>query len=831
MFPLGLAVRDPPQGTLPANSNVPNPNLDRRDDSTLCPLLDVPTFTHAVQQGVDVVNAPVSHQSIGGAHQDAGGIQSIDVNINASSGLTGAVVTVPQQPENDTLNLVNGYMTELPLTTQELNPEAATFQARDPNLIHRGRLYPDLDNDWAQIQKVSAGGVGELGDSDQSVWQGQVTGTRSRTLQASQRESVLPFALVEDLSDILGTAPKQVHKVNSLLDMTVKMPSGSFSDKVLPQPSHTLKINEIFTADYYVALHNVTAAPGIRADGSVYPAYTPNHLGARVRMPHVKLRLDRWRYHLLGYEDVELVQFLEFGFPLGLSSSPDLECSTRNHGSAYMWYDHVDKFVCNEIQEGGMTGPFLKAPWWNAVISPLMTAHKKVMSRRTVFDATFGERSLNNNTPSDHYMGLPCKYTFPKIQDYKEMILSCGPGCFMWKRDLSRFFLQLPLDPTEYHRVGVIWRGLFFFFLGLAFGLRYSGLQGQKVTDAVSWILRSLGLEEDDYRPYNVCNYSDDLGGVEKTMDRAMASYQKLSWLLADLGLDESVKKAEPPTTCITYLGVQFDSVMMTMSVPPEKVTEIKAEIGLWVRKTTITRRDLQSLLGKLFWIGKVVMHARPFMGRLLAQLRTMTNLKDGKKVKLNEESRKDILWWQRYLDTFNGISMIVNEEPIPLTLEQLLDDPHQVCAGDATPSGGGAWHGQEYWCRELPAGLKDPSIPIHIKEFWIMIVSAKQWGDTWTGRTIVLFCDNDSVCDTIVYKKPQDPSLLSLLREFLYVVVSKKFFPVVRKIGTKDNEMADHISRRFDEPAAARVFAKYGLLDMVLIKPKEKFFQLTAAW
>ena len=97
------------------------------------------------------------------------------------------------------------------------------------------------------------------------------------------------------------------------------------------------------------------------------------------------------------------------------------------------------------------------------------------------------------------------------------------------------------------------------------------------------------------------------------------------------------------------------------MSVPLEKVTEIKPEISLWVRKTTITRRYVKSLLGKLFWIGNVVMHARPFMGRLFAQLRTMTNLKDSKKVKLNEESMKDILWWQCYLDTFNGSSMIVN--------------------------------------------------------------------------------------------------------------------------------------------------------------------------
>jgi hypothetical protein len=626
-------------------------------------------------------------------------------------------------------------------------------------------------------------------------------------------------------------APKQVHKVNMLQDVTIRMPCGSFTDKTLPAPSHSLKVNENFTGDYFVALHNITAAPGIRADGSSYPAYTPNHIGARVSMPHVGLNLDRWRYHLTGYEDKEIIQFMEFGFPLGLSDLPDLECATRNHGSAYMWFDHVDKFVCTEVMEGGVTGPFEKAPWWNTIVSPLMTAHKKVRSRRTVFDATFGERSLNNSTPSDFYMGLPCKYTFPKIQDYQNMILKCGQGCWMWKRDLSRYFLQLPLCPTEYHRVGIIWRGLFFLFVALAFGLRHSGLQGQRVTDAVSWILRRLGLETDEGVPYQVCNYSDDLGGVEPSHSRATAAFNKLNWLLSDLGLQESHKKAEAPTTMITYLGVQFDSISMTMSVPPDKVTEIKAEIGLWLKKSTITKRDLQSLLGKLFWVAKVVRNARPFMGRLLAQLRTITNLKEGKKVKLSDESKKDILWWNKFLDRFNGISMIVNEDPIPLTYEQLLDDPHSICAGDATPTGGGAWHGREYWCGALPLELQDPQVPIHLKEFWVLIVSAKQWGNTWTGRTIVLYCDNDSVVDCTVYKKPRDPSLLSLLREFLHVVVTKKFFPVVRKIGTKQNALADHISRRFDPEAAKHVFAKSGLSDMVLVKPRADYFSLTAPW
>ena len=45
---------------------------------------------------------------------------------------------------------------------------------------------------------------------------------------------------------------------------------------------------------------------------------------------------------------------------------------------------------------------------------------------------------------------------------------------------------------------------------------------------------------------YQVCNYSDDLGGVEEEEVKAQESFDKLGWLLGELGLVESTKKAEP---------------------------------------------------------------------------------------------------------------------------------------------------------------------------------------------------------------------------------------------------------------------------------------------
>ena len=99
---------------------------------------------------------------------------------------------------------------------------------------------------------------------------------------------------------------------------------------------------------------------------------------------------------------VEICQFLEFGFPIGISPEHELQCKSRNHWSSYMWYSYVDKFMMKEVSECGVTGPFSLSPWKDIVVSPLMTAHKKPRGRRTVFDATYGDLSVNNATTGDH---------------------------------------------------------------------------------------------------------------------------------------------------------------------------------------------------------------------------------------------------------------------------------------------------------------------------------------------------------------------------------------------------------------------------------------------
>ena len=645
-------------------------------------------------------------------------------------------------------------------------------------------------------------------------------------------ETALPF---EDHSDDLTQLPnipkpaEPLLKTSSLNETPVYLPDNQvFMDRCLPARASSQGKNQQFSTDYFVTLHKLVAARGPN-----WPEYTPNHIGARIPLRHSNLKVDRWRHHLIGYEGVEICQYIEYGFPLGLTADPPptLMSTYRNHGSAYQFYTYWDKFTTTGVVNKEVVGPFKQAPFSQIHISPIMTAPKKPDSRRCVFDATFGDLSLNNCTPADSYMGQPIDYAYPRIEDFRRLVLKCGAGCYMWKRDLSRYYLQIPLCPTDYPLVCFIWRCAIYFFAGLMFGLKHSGYQAQRLTDAVSWIHQRLGLESEYRAEYNSINYSDDIGGVEKTAEHASKSSTALAELLDDLGLEESKSKEHPPSTRMPYLGVMFDSVKMTMSVPGEKLAEVRDEVSKWTKKTTATKKSLQQLLGKLFWVSRCVRFSRPFIARLLNQLKSMHSQKENKKSKLSPECHLDILWWDRFIRKFNGVQVMFNDDPVLLSLEQLLDTGTMVCCGDAQVWGGGSYHGGEYWSRPFPDWLKKAEVPIHLKEFWVVLVSAWLWGDKWSNKVVHIFCDNDAVIDTLDKEKPKDPSMQELLREFLYIVCSKSFTPVFRKIGTVANKTADYISRVHDHDLIRNFFIKNNLPLRKQVVAQDNLFKLKSNW
>ena len=160
---------------------------------------------------------------------------------------------------------------------------------------------------------------------------------------ADEQCSLLPGS--EDVLPFLSNKPvKSEIKVSALKPALFYLHDGKiFYDKHLPDPAPTFLSRIIphsrFSSEYFTALHSIVAAPGIN-----YPAGTYNFQGARIPLAHTNLNIQKWRELLESYPKKDLVDKLEFGFPIGTSENPDLEPTLKNHSSSYMYFSWLDKF-------------------------------------------------------------------------------------------------------------------------------------------------------------------------------------------------------------------------------------------------------------------------------------------------------------------------------------------------------------------------------------------------------------------------------------------------------------------------------------------------------
>ena len=218
-------------------------------------------------------------------------------------------------------------------------------------------------------------------------------------------------------------------------------------------------------------------------------------------------------------------------------------------------------------------------------------------------------------------------------------------------------------------------------------------------------------------------------------------------------------------------------------------------------------------------WVSKVVRFSRCFVTRIISEQKSLKSQKQKKK--LSHELKKDLLWWKLFLDKFNGVELMI---PATVSCNVL---------GDATLAGAGAWNEElmEFWSRKFPLSLQSPDYPIHLKEFITVIIQVKVWGAEWSGKRVAIHCDNAAVVQSINFLKPKDQDMQRCLREFLYFVTKFKFEPVMVRIPTKDNFLADFISRNYDPADIKKKFADYGVPKMKKIEVNDDMFNFIADW
>ena len=120
----------------------------------------------------------------------------------------------------------------------------------------------------------------------------------------------------------------------------------------------------------------------------------------------------------------------------------------------------------------------------------------------------------------------------------------------------------------------------------------------QQVTSAIVHIYNSWGA---------LCtNYLDDFIGVAHP-DKAKRDFCKLGWWFQDIGMWKSEHKACLPFSLMIVLGIMFNTIDMTISIAPEWVDKIQAELDTWCNRAKMSCKQLESLIGKLKFASQVI--------------------------------------------------------------------------------------------------------------------------------------------------------------------------------------------------------------------------------
>ena len=467
---------------------------------------------------------------------------------------------------------------------------------------------------------------------------------------------------------------------------------------------------------------------------------------------------------LVDYEDVQILQYLQFGWPIERDPEAPLELGDINHKGATEFETHIDQYIHRELGLGTMIGPFDSIPFSDQVaISPLSTRPKRNSeTRRIIMDCSWPiGASLNDGISKDWYEDRVIALKYPTIdmlaKHLVDMRSRSDEPIYLFKEDMDWVFRQLYADLKSISLLGFRWRGLYYFDLVMVMGCRIAPYICQRTTDMVRYIHNNKG--------FFLLNYVDDFLGAEYK-SRIQESHTQLVTMLSEIGLERSPKKSVPPTQMLEFIGNLVNTDSMTLGVTLDRKKEVMYELNNWRFKDTCSRSQLESLIGKLQFMSNCTKPGRLFVSRLLGFMKTLNR---GRYYTIPDEMCKDLKWWYSFLPQFWGTSVMWLTD---------TEDTDAELARDACLLAAGAFRQDQCFSVMFPEHILEgkPKPKITHLELWAIIIAVKVLGPELTGRIVKISTDNEAVSQIINTGRSYDAHLQKLLRELVWWLAQFQF-------------------------------------------------------
>jgi hypothetical protein len=442
-------------------------------------------------------------------------------------------------------------------------------------------------------------------------------------------------------------------------------------------------------------------------------------------------------------------------------------------------FDIVNQQVCTEIEEGR----YIKVTSKPTIVSALGAIPKETGGVRLIHDCSrpYGN-AVNDLVEIDSF----------SFQTVDEALTLVTPHCYMAKIDLKNAYRSIPISDESKRVTGLIWpwegRDTFFIDTRLPFGAKASPGIFHRITQSVVRMMARRGF-------HNIHVYLDDFLVVGTDHNDCLITMNTLLSLLRQLGFHINWSKVEGPSTKITFLGIYINSENMTIGIPETKITDIKHKINNFIGKRRASKKQLQSILGKLSWVARVVPAGRIYLRALIDGIKGLKH--PSHKLILTDDIKADLLWWES--------AMVVLNNTLPIKDNRLVTS----MVTDACPQGCGAAFEEDWfyndWELDWPAAR---ALHINHKEALAVVLATRRWAPRWRNKRVVVYTDSKSALGMLQRAKSTSKLVRDSLKELFFLSVAFNFQIIPVYLPGKDNTLADRISRIRDRHMAVELLS-----------------------
>jgi hypothetical protein len=205
-----------------------------------------------------------------------------------------------------------------------------------------------------------------------------------------------------------------------------------------------------------------------------------------------------------------------------------------------------------------------------------------------------------------------------------------------------------------------------------------------------------------------------------------------------------------------------------------------------WQGKKAGSRRQLQSLFGKLGQLAKVAHGARTHCQRIIDAYAHLP--RSDSQATLSPSFFADVAWLRLCLASprWKGTSSIIKGAPLVVDI---------VFSSDASRIGLGAYWEGRCFAEDVPHAMSASHVSVW--EMAAVVRAAASWAHEWKGKRVLCRTDNSQVVAAIAGGFSREPEKMALVRELCMLEVEFDFSLSAVHIAGKINDIADALSRK----------------------------------